>query len=229
MAHYAVAKGRVPGVYSTWDEAKKQIDGFKYAKYRKFATVEEARSFVKEHGTPSSVVKQLGIDIPTVVSDSEVVKEGLVVFTDGSAIGNGKKSAKAGYAAVFPNHPHLTCAKPLEGAVQTNNRAEFMACIYALEAADTHDPERTETLHIYTDSQLLINTTTKWMSGWKRKGWKKSTGEPIMNQDLVERLDNLLSKGRKVAWTHVEAHTGKTDWISTWNDTVDKMARGIID
>lgn len=232
MAHYAIAKGRIPGVYATWNEAKKQIDGFKYAKYRKFETAEEAHAFVKEHSAPPpSIVKQLAASETTLVStreNEEASRDGLVVFTDGSAIGNGKKSAKAGYAAVFPNHPHLTCAKPLEGTVQTNNRAEFMACIYALEAADTHDPERRETLHVYTDSQLLINTVTKWMSGWKRKGWKKSTGDPIMNQDLVERLDALLSHGRKVTWTHVEAHTGKSDWMSTWNDTVDKMARGVV-
>ena len=221
MPSYAVAKGRVPGVYATWDEAKKQIDGFKYAKYRKFDTVEEAEAFVKEHG---GICRQPNADLDS----RDVVTEGLVVFTDGSAIGNGKKSARAGYAVVFPNHPHLTCARQLEGVVQTNNRAEFMACIYALEAADQHDPTRCEALHVYTDSQLLINTVTKWMSGWKRKGWKKSTGEPIMNQDLVARLDELLNQGRKVTWTHVAAHTGGSDWMSTWNDKVDKMARGIV-
>lgn len=214
MAFYAVAKGRSPGIYSTWAEAKKQVDGFKFPKYRKFETREEAEAFIK--------------DVPVVDSPPAPVvlqKEGLVVFTDGSAIGNGKHGAKAGYAAVFPNHPHLTLSRPLQGTPKTNNRAEFMACIDALEVANKEDPTMQEPLHVYTDSQLLINTVTKWMAGWKRKGWRKSTGEPIMNEDLVKRLDELLGSGRKVTWTHVEAHTGNTDWVSTWNDVVDKMAK----
>lgn len=225
MPYYAVAKGRTPGVYTTWDDAKRQVDGFKYPKYRKFDTKEAAEAFVKDIG----VLQQMQANVETLGhtgrSKDEVTKEGLIVFTDGSAIGNGKKNAKAGYAAVWPNHPHLTFAKPLEGAVKTNNRAEFMACIDALHAADAEDPMRKETIHIFTDSELLINTVTKWMGSWKRNGWRKSSGEPIMNEDLVKRLDEFVRMGRPIKWTHVDAHTGKSDWASVWNDKVDKLAK----
>lgn len=224
---YAVAKGRAPGVYTTWNEAKKQVDGFNYPKFRKFETKDEADAFVKQFASKVATVPKTAPkpddDLPQNPTPS-VQKDGLVVFTDGSALGNGKKGAKAGYAAVWPNHPHLTFAKPLEGDTKTNNRAEFMACIDALEAANREDPTMSEIVHVYTDSELLINTVTKWMRGWKRNGWKKSSGDPIMNADLVKRLDELVG-GRKVMWTHVDAHTGGTDWMSTWNDKVDKLAR----
>jgi len=42
MAFYVVWRGRKPGVYGTWDEAKAQVEGFPGALYRKFKTLEDA-------------------------------------------------------------------------------------------------------------------------------------------------------------------------------------------
>ncbi len=42
MGFYVVWRGRKPGVYSTWDEAKAQVEGFPGALYRKFKTLEDA-------------------------------------------------------------------------------------------------------------------------------------------------------------------------------------------
>ncbi|KAH7694601.1 Protein F09E5.3 [Aphelenchoides avenae] len=49
-------------------------------------------------------------------------------------------------------------------------------------------------LTLCTDSQLLINSATQWMPGWKRRGWKKGDGSPVLNVDLVQALDVLMSK-----------------------------------
>jgi len=224
MSYYAVAIGRQPGVYRSWPEMKKQVDGFKNPKFRKFATEDEAEEFVKTAAKPKSIVDQLDAETETtVVMPSE---GSLVVFTDGSSVHNGKKNAKAGYAMVWPYHPHLSMSSKLEGDLQTNNRAEFTACIKAIEAADVEDPSRKKPLHIYTDSMLLINTVTKWTKGWKKNGWKKADGNPVMNKDLVVMLDELTSTTpRKIVWTHVEAHTNNKDWASEWNAKVDEMAR----
>lgn len=46
MPYYAVRKGRKPGVYSSWAECKAQVDHFPGPIYKKFATEEEAWSFV---------------------------------------------------------------------------------------------------------------------------------------------------------------------------------------
>jgi ribonuclease HI len=127
---------------------------------------------------------------------------------------------------VWPNHPHLTGGWALEGDSKTNNRAEYTAAIRAIEAADKEDPSKTEPLCIYTDSELLINTVTKWMHSWQRNGWKKASSEPIMNEDLVRRLFDLIAQSsRKVRWIHVKAHTNGDDWESKWNDKADKLAK----
>jgi ribonuclease HI len=161
---------------------------------------------------------------------SNAAKNDLHVFIDGSAIGNGSKSCRAGYAAVFPNHPHLTISEPLKSDhrfVATNNRAEYMACIVALEQANIEDPQYNLMLSIHTDSKLLMDSMTKWIKNWKRNNWKKSDGHEVLNRDLLERLDRLLSF-RRVYWKHVKAHTGGKDYFSVWNDKADEMAKNAV-
>jgi ribonuclease HI len=107
---------------------------------------------------------------------------------------------------------------------KTNNRAELMAVISAFDIADKIDPGKTTPLMVYTDSELVINSVMKWMSGWKRHGWRKSDGKTIMNKDLIMMLDERKAL-RPVSMKHVRAHTGRSDWESMWNDAADKLAR----
>lgn len=45
---YAVKEGRNIGIYATWEECKKEVIGFKNAKYKKFASKEEAQNFIDD-------------------------------------------------------------------------------------------------------------------------------------------------------------------------------------
>lgn len=148
------------------------------------------------------------------------------VFTDGSCIqsSKNKQNRPAGYACVFPEYPSFNYAAKLEGKEKTNNRAEYTACIMALKIANKIDPTHSSILYVHTDSELMINSLTKWLSGWKAKGWKKADGSPVKNVDLLKVLDELL-KQRVVVFKHVRAHTGKTDWSSVHNDLADRMAK----
>lgn len=148
------------------------------------------------------------------------------VFTDGSCIqsGKNKQNRPAGYACVFPEYPSFNYAAKLEGKEKTNNRAEYAACIMALKIANKIDPTHTNILYVHTDSELMINSLTKWLPGWKSKGWKKADGSPVKNVDLLKVLDESL-KHRVVVFKHVRAHTGKTDWASLHNDLADRMAK----
>ena len=49
MSYYAVAIGRVPGVYQTWDECKAQVTGYSGAIFKKFKTLTDANAFCKMH------------------------------------------------------------------------------------------------------------------------------------------------------------------------------------
>ena len=46
--YYAVKNGRKPGIYSSWDECKKQVEKFKGAIYKSFTSLEDAKVFIKE-------------------------------------------------------------------------------------------------------------------------------------------------------------------------------------
>jgi ribonuclease HI len=225
--YYAVAAGRKTGVFSTWEEAKAQVNGFEGARFKKFPSHADAETFVKGGG--SLILGQFGIVPESIIPVHEKPKESphtadaLVCFTDGACTGNGRAHAKAGYAAVFPNHPELTFAGALEGDHKTNNRAEYSALLVGLQQALKVDPLCTRTLIVYTDSKLLLQSVTQWMKNWKRNGWRKADGSPVLNQDLLEALDALLVR-RKVEMHHVRAHTGGTDWMSRWNDQADRMA-----
>lgn len=148
------------------------------------------------------------------------------VFTDGSCLNNGKKNATAGYAIIWPYLEQLNYSSKLKGHA-TNNRAEYSAIIKALEVAAIYDPNYMKKLYIYTDSELLINSITKWMDKWKKNGWKTANKKDVLNKDLLLQIDDLL-KLRNVEFKHVEAHTDKNDWVSIWNDKVDKAAKKTI-
>ncbi|MGF1672713.1 MAG: ribonuclease HI [Rivularia sp. (in: cyanobacteria)] len=98
----------------------------------------------------------------------------------------------------------------------TNNRMEMQAAIAALEFLESSGQSKPITL--YTDSEYLINCVTKWVKGWKRKGWKKADGKPVLNQDLLETLDHL--NNQQIKWQHVRGHAGNIG-----NERCDTIAR----
>ena len=156
-------------------------------------------------------------------------KTDIIAFTDGACVQNGKPGAKGAFAVVWPEHPHLNFAAPLSpNEKQTNNRAELRGVLGAIEKTNTYLPESREAaLVIYTDSMLIINTVTKWMPSWKRKGWLKADGQPVANIDLLQMLDGMLSR-RRVTFRFVRAHTNNNDFASNYNRVVDGMATGVL-
>ncbi len=84
--------------------------------------------------------------------------------------------------------------------------------------ATAHLPD--EDLHILCDSQYVINAVTKWMPGWKRKGWRKADGKPVLNVELLKDIDQALV-GRKYTFEWVRGHAGHD-----LNEAADERARG---
>ncbi|GAA4472846.1 hypothetical protein GCM10023190_03930 [Enteractinococcus fodinae] len=125
----------------------------------------------------------------------------LTVGVDGSALGN---PGPAGWAWYIDDSNWA--AGGWEEA--TNNRGELTAIIKILEATQDTDHDLT----ILADSQYAINSITKWLPGWKKKGWKKSDGKPVVNQDLMIQLDELMTSataaGRNITFQWIKGHAG---------------------
>lgn len=98
-------------------------------------------------------------------------------------------------------------------ALTTNNRMEMMAVIKGLQAVS----EGSAVL-IYLDSEYVRKGITEWISGWKRKGWRTSTGQPVKNSDLWRELDALVTT-RQVTWQWVKGHAGNPG-----NERADALA-----
>lgn len=97
----------------------------------------------------------------------------------------------------------------------TNNMGELMAVLDLLNAtADARDD-----LTVLCDSQYVINSLTKWLPGWKRKGWRKADGKPVQNVDLLKDLDAALQR-RSVTFEWVRGHAGHA-----MNEAADARAR----
>lgn len=98
----------------------------------------------------------------------------------------------------------------------TNNRMEMQAAIAALEFLKQSGQQAA--IELYTDSEYVKNGITQWIHGWKKKGWKTSTGKPVLNQDLWQVLDALSSP--QVQWRYVRGHAGDPG-----NERCDTIAR----
>ncbi|KAK0045493.1 ribonuclease H1 [Biomphalaria pfeifferi] len=141
--------------------------------------------------------------------------EGVEVYTDGGCFSNGRSDARAGIGVYWaPNDPD-NISEPLQGK-PTNNRAEIYAALRAIQIAKK---KGIPNLILHTDSQFLINGITKWIKGWKKKQWINSTGNPVINKDDFEALDEEL-KGINVKWVYVRGHNGNTS-----NEAADRLAK----
>jgi len=136
------------------------------------------------------------------------------MYTDGGCRGN---PGPGGWGALLKYGEHL---KELKGYQPdtTNNQMELMAAIQAFEVLN-----RSSHVHITTDSQYVKNGVTKWMSGWKQKGWKTAANQPVKNKELWLRLDAALEP-HTVEWFWVKGHSGHPE-----NERVDELANLAID
>ena len=120
----------------------------------------------------------------------------ITAAADGSALGNPGPNGWAWYI----DDANWAAGGSPHG---TNNQGELRAVLELLLATAGTD----EKLLIECDSRYVIDSVTKWMPGWKRKGWRKSDGGPVLNRDLLEGIDEAI-RGRDVEFSWVKGHAG---------------------
>jgi ribonuclease HI len=78
---------------------------------------------------------------------------------------------------------------------------------------------------VVTDSRLMLDSMTKWIHGWKRRGWTTASGDPVKNQDLVVALETAIARHAEVRWHWVRGHeTGAEHAHKALNDRADRLA-----
>ncbi len=133
----------------------------------------------------------------------------IIAAADGSALGNPGPAGWGWYC----DSEHWACGGWPHG---TNNMGELGGVLDLLQQTAHLDAE----LHILCDSTYVINSITKWMKGWKKKGWKKSDGKPVLNVELMKAIDAAM-QGRDVTFEWVKGHAGHH-----LNEEADRLANG---
>jgi ribonuclease HI len=135
------------------------------------------------------------------------------LYCDGACLGN---PGPGGWGYLLRVH---TAEGPREKeaagaqADTTNNRMELQAAIQGLAAL-----VRPCEVALYSDSQYVVKGIQSWIAGWKRKGWRKADGQPVINVELWKELDAQLHVHRVTAnW--VRGHAGHPE-----NERVDQIA-----
>jgi ribonuclease HI len=147
------------------------------------------------------------------VSDDKNAAKAVQVYTDGACKGN---PGPGGWGAL------LTCngeEREMFGgeASTTNNRMEMMAVIEALRAL-----KRPARVVLHTDSTYVMKGMTEWIRGWKARGWRTASKEPVKNVDLWKLLDEEVAR-HEIEWKWVKGHSGHEG-----NERADALAnRGV--
>jgi len=135
------------------------------------------------------------------------------IFTDGACKGN---PGVGGWGALLRNKgkERELCGGEI---LTTNNRMELMAAIVALETLTRQCKVR-----LHTDSKYVLQGITEWLPGWKQRGWKTASKQPVKNDDLWRRLDEAVTR-HHIEWVWVKGHAGHEG-----NERADQLAnRGV--
>lgn len=138
----------------------------------------------------------------------------VTLFTDGACKGN---PGPGGWAYIL-RHEATGAEREASGGERqtTNNRMELLGVIRGLEALS-----RPTAVLVTTDSTYVAKGASEWLAGWKRRGWKRKTKsglEPVKNEELWRRLDELLGE-HEVTFTVVKGHSGHAE-----NERCDELA-----
>jgi ribonuclease HI len=134
------------------------------------------------------------------------------LYSDGS----GTDSGPGGYGVVlrYAEHEKELCGFESEA---TSQRMELIAAIKGLEALNNQS-----TIHVFSDSQYLVQGMSKWIHNWTRNGRLEEPGA-LANQDLWKQLEALSHK-HVITWQWVRGHSGHP-----FNERCDKLAKRAVE
>ena len=242
---YAVAKGKQPGIYTSWSTCKQHIQGYTRPVFRKFNTVHDARAFMQTQGVTDYIYdasqtpcdESETLDSFFKVRKTQKKKEDSTtqtfasvpestevqtryIYTDGACAHNGKPHACAGAGVYFGNNDPRNRSERVHGK-QSNNTAEITAVLLAHEQmCQEWETQPTNTYVVVSDSMYTIHYATDWGDKHENMGWTK----PILNKTLVQKLYNTFKDEHRVTFLYVKAHTQNTDIHSLGNAHADRLA-----
>lgn len=220
---YAVRKGRQPGIYYSWPEAEKQVNGFPGAEYKSFSRESDALNYLKlDPADPQNAVKQ----------EPEYDKKdySAVIYTGGACRSTGARkgshvqdSDKAAWAYMIEHDgQQLADSAGLLGA--TNNEMEMTAFLESLKRLEQLGLTQQPLLFVLKSQYVIksvsdTNEGSAWIKSWKKRDWKTANGKPVANQELWQDIDRELAKfdssKLKFAWLRSTVSDAGSDFVDS--------------
>ena len=224
MSYYSVNKGKIPGIYTSWNDCKKQIDKFEGAIFKKFNNKIDAEKFLKEGflKKPKFIVKRENDDNKNnsnIENETDNYDDKIYIYTDGSLIKFKNNISKAGIGIYIP-FKNIKVSKPYLNDKITNNRAEMVAIIDSISLLDEED--LCKKICIFTDSQYCIYIFTGTGERYESNGYKNN-GADVPNIDLIKKILEIKRK-YNIVLLKIRSHTDKKDEHSLGNQIADKLA-----
>jgi ribonuclease HI len=144
----------------------------------------------------------------------------VTLYSDGASRGN---PGPGGYGTIlqYTDRAGVLHEKEISEGFRetTNNRMELMGVIAGLEAL-----LKPCSVDVWSDSQYVIKAfNDHWIDGWKKRGWKKADGKPVLNEELWKRL-LLAAEPHEITWHWVKGHDGHPE-----NERCDALATAAAD
>ena len=224
---YVVWAGRETGIFTDWGSCKRSVDKFAGARYKSFTSRAEAESAFGSAGAQAGgrpPQKKFSANKPASKSITSLPKMGnsdVEIFCDGGCDPNPGRAGSG--AAVYRSGFLAEMWYGLYNPQGTNNTAELNALHQSLLIAHSAIKEN-KTVTIYCDSMYSINCISLWAYSWKKKGWKKSSGE-IKNLELIKQIHSLYDDIKAgLQLLHIKAHAGIEG-----NELADRMTMVAVD
>lgn len=205
---YVVRKGRVPGIYRTWDEAKLQVDGFQGAVYKSFSSLNDAQSFLQDNDIEVKVPEfNKCFDLP----------DNAYAFVDGSY---NPATGVSGYGGFLMSSPDSNgCRKryvlqgksdDMEFCKQRNVAGELLGTLAALKQASNIGCDK---LTIFYDYEGIRS----WVTG----DWKANNSYTQRYAERVRQYKELA--GIDIEFVHTKGHSGIEG-----NEIADRLAKDAV-
>ena len=246
ISYYVVNKGLIPGIYTSWSECKKQVDGFINPIYKKFDNKKDALAFhnlelnSNQFTQTKTKIKKI-VEIEKETKEESKFKNMTYLFCDGSAIHKNYKSIKCSFGLYiinpFDNENELKKLNELNelkdfkkgisvsqliNETGTNNLAELSAVLYGLKYIEKNNINKS---CFVCDSKYAINCITVWSNNWKKNDWMTSKKTKVENLEIIQEILNiyerLLKNNFEIEFKHINSHQTKPKNVNSGDDGDD--------
>jgi ribonuclease HI len=174
---YVVWKGKTPGIYTSWDDCRQQVEGFKGAMYKGYPTAESAEEAFRQR--PEKIVFAKSAK-PTNTTKNLPLQECIVVDAAWNSVNKDME-----YQGIFYNTgKRIFHNGPMANG--TNNIGEFLAIVHALGYCKKH---ALYDMPVYSDSRNAIG----WVKGKKCKTNLEENSKTAHIFNLIRRAESWLT------------------------------------